>query len=277
MIFIRRINYSLLLILTLLALSLSCGQNTESEKSFETSSGIAFKLNNGIDTGFEGEDYVEIEMTEGTADEAILVYIPKDQPTVAVSMSTTDNITFSANVNFEAYQTEWFITAASSTSTTQYGESNDLLVNEKYMNKTNADNLILEIMNEKRSGSEILTYDPNSLGSTTTIKVNINGTDTDVELDHLVAIPITESGFEDLHAEYAIEYNTELNSDKTPLTSTTDTYLQVASDITRDMGYIIIASTDSDGMKQILSNGQFFKESVFLSEITGDNLQLIQY
>lgn len=212
-------------------------------------------------------------MTEGTADEVILVYKPEDQSTTSVTLSTSDNITFSANVNFEAYQTEWFITASSSTATTEYGSSNDLLVSEKYMNKTNADNLILLIMNEKRSSSDILTYAPNNLGSTTTLQVDGEN----VAVDHYVTIPTTTSGFEDLHREYIIEYNTNLDDSNNPLTETTDTYLELTADLTRDLGYIIIASTDRGGMEQILSNGQFFKESIFLSEISGDNLQLIQY
>jgi hypothetical protein len=265
---------SAILLLITLVLSLCCGQSTEAERTVGTPASISFKVVNHVDTGFEGEDYVEIEMTEGTADEAILVYKPKDQQTVSVSLSTSDNITFSANVNFEAYQTEWFITASSSTATTEFGSSNDLLVNEKYMNKTNADNLILLIMNEKRSSSQILTYQPNNLNNTTNIQVNNNN----IAVDHHVTIPITTSGFEDLHAEYVIEYNTLLDSSNNPDTeSTTDTYLEVSADQTRDLGYIIIASTDRGSMEQILSNGQFFKDSIFLSEISGDNLQLIQY
>lgn len=258
---------------TVLLLCLCCGQSTEADKSFTDPSSISFKVISGVDTGFEGEDYVAVEMTEGTADEVILVYKPKDQQTTSVSLSSSDNITFSANVNFEAYQTEWFISASSSTSTTEYGSSNDLFVTEKYMNKTSADNLILLIMNEKRSSSQILTYAPNNLGSTTTIQVNSNN----VDVDHYVRIPTTTSGFEDLHKEYLIEYNTTLDGSNNPVAGTTDTYLAVAADQTRDLGYIIIGSTDRGGMEQILSNGQFFKESIFLSEISGDNLQLIQY
>jgi len=256
--------------------SLCCTQSTESEKNLGNATSISFKVNDGIEDGFEGYDQIEIEMTEGSADEVLLVYKPAFQATVTVALTSSDNITFNANVNFGAFQTEWFIAASSATSTTQYGASNDLLVTQKYLNKNNADQLISNLMNEKRSSSEILDYRPNSIGNTTSLSVNIDGTPTNVDLDHLVYIPTFNPDFSALHAQYAIEYNTTLNG-SVPSTNTTDTYGLVASDRTQDMGYIIIASTDRGNMERILSNGSFLKDAIFLSELTGDNLQLIQY
>ena len=124
-----------------LVFSLCCTQSTEPEKNFGNATSIAFKVNDGIDDGVEGYDQIEIEMTEGSADEVLLVYKPKFQATVSVSLTSNDNITFNANINFGAYQTEWFIAASSTTSSTQYGASNDLLVSKKYLNKNNSRNL----------------------------------------------------------------------------------------------------------------------------------------
>jgi len=266
------------LIIGLLLLTICCSQSSEADVILTQSDPIAFDLVDGIETGTEGLDYVLVQMTEGTADEVQIVYTPEDQATVAVFMSTTDNITFEANILFGPNQVDWFINASSSTGvTTDYGASNALITSEKYLNKTNADQLIFNILSEKRSGGDVLTYLPNSVGNTTTIQVSDNGTLLDVELDHLVDINILDSEFSELHAQYAVEYNTVLSDNLSPSSNTTDTYEEVNLDQTRDMGYIIIASTDQGSMEFILSNPSFFKDSIFLSEISGENLQLIQY
>ena len=268
-----KVTWTFIALTFLIIFSICCGQSVEERDEFQSPSSIAFKVNNPIDSGEEGEDYVEIEMTKGTADSAILIYTPKDRPTVSVDMTTTDNIIFSTNIVFKAHQTEWFITASSLTASTQYGASNDLEVNEKYLNKTNADNLILNVMNEKRSSGEILSYAPNNLGDTHDLTVDSET----VAVDHYVRVHTLQKDFEEKHSEYIIKYSTELNDDLTPSSNNTSTYGQFAVDQTRDLGYIIIASTDRGGLEQILSNGQFFKDSVFLSELSGDNLQLIRY
>lgn len=265
-------------VLGLLALTICCSQSSESEVSLTQADPIAFDLISGIDTGIEGLDFISIEMTQGTADEVQIIYTPEDQATIAVSLSTTDNITFEANILFGPYQVDWFINASSSSGvTTDYGASNALITSEKYLSKTSADQLISNILSEKRSAGDILTYLPNSVGNTTTIQVSDNGTLLDVELDHLVDINISDSDFSELHAQYAVEYNTTLTDDFSPSSNTTETYDEVSLDQTRDMGYIIIASTDQGSMEFILSNPSFFKDSIFLSEISGENLQLIQY
>lgn len=254
---------SLLFSLPLVLIALACGVSQESLPSSSEPEPIGFEITKAIDDGFEGPDEVEVQTTMGEIEE-VQLYVSTDG---GLSYDRYEMLAGSANglfevtVDVEAYPTNWYIGAKGfSGAVAAIGSLQDPMKAQKYLTKESADEAIRLRMVELVSADNLITYFPGRDGGTyeySFLRVLENETVTQ-ELDHYV-----DSQNADQHAKYAIEYSPLLDDNGLPVSgNTTAIYDALAIEALQDLGYIIISSANTDSLKEVLRNPDFFPEVV---------------
>jgi hypothetical protein len=248
---------TLALLALVVALGLCCTVDQEQLSTTPKPDEISFEVIDGLGNGFEGLDKVRVKSTAGELSK-VVIYLstnggtpPFDQHT----LTSSGNGLFELDVLCAAYQTKWYVGAEGLGVTTSFGSITIPFSVEKYLSKTNADLKIADQMRVLLSGGKFATYLPNLAGG------NFLYTD---PLDTSIVVPfdhfIDQFTIDQQHAKYGIEYNTALSSNTSLaiLNAETDRYAQLKVSNNQDMGYVIIASTDTLGLAAILINPNFF-------------------
>ena len=255
---------TLALLALVVAVGLCCTVDQEQLSTTPKPDEIGFEVIDGLDNGFEGLDKVRVKTTVGELSKVVL-YMGINDGALSYNqfpLLSSGNGLFELDVPCVAYQTKWYVGAEGLGVTTAYGSFEFPLIAEKYLTKSNADQKISDQMRVLLSGGQFKTYFPNVAGGNY-LYTHPNQTDLVVPFDHF----IDHFTLDQQHATYGIEYNTALSANASlPMTNfETSRYTQLKvnemNSGSQDLGYVIIASTDTLGLNSILRNLNFFPKT----------------
>jgi hypothetical protein len=242
----------------LLVFSLCCGVKQEQMSTTPPPDQIAFEVIDGLSNGFEGMDKVQIKTTKGVLS-AANIYLSTNGGTppfdIHPLLPSGNGGLFEVELLCSPYELRWFIAAEGLGVTTEAGSVSAPFVTQKYLNKENADAMIRDQMNNLLSGSKFATFFPKTVGNTYLYTHPLDNS-IQVPFDHY----IDNFQIDNQHARYGIEYSTSIYSGNglPVLNKETPRYELLKQNISQDLGYVIINTTDTNGMKKILQNSGFF-------------------
>lgn len=247
-------------LMSVLAFALCCTVSQEPMSTTPTPKELRFDVLDGLNDDFMGMDTVEVRLSskEGLSDSAeVFIYYSTNggvPPFASTSLTHQGDGLFRSEILCEPYQTKWYIGARDLGVTTAFGSVDAPQIAEKYLLKGYADNLIADQMNTLLSGLKFQTYFPRPPETSYSYTHHTIVGQT-VILDHY----IDNFNVDGLHKTYGVEYNTNLDQNKKPIQGEiTPNYQVLSQGIDQDFGYVIIASTDTLGLQEILKNPNFF-------------------
>lgn len=254
-----------LLLLVCLAWALACGVEKAEFVDFIPLQKITFDVLDGVDDSFEGEDLVRIKAIEGEIASAELFVSGNGFSSVHQMREKNGDGVYQVRVDFDAYPVEWYINVRGSgnSASAGFGSLNEPNVAQKYLNKANADLMMMRRFKEGLSdGSVFRDYEPNAFGETFSYPPEGSGLSDEViaKFDHYVFTFYSE----DYHQAYGVEYSTEVTSSANGIIPVTGEALSTEASRSlegmpsHNIGYIIVPTTTRDGLGAILNDPNFF-------------------
>lgn len=240
--------------------ALSCGRVSQDVQPIPSEEGsLQFQVLDPVNHGIEGDDTVSVRLSKGVA-ESIKLFISTDGGSFYTEYPLEqDNDNYSLTRTYNPFSTKWYISATGLGLTTNHGSFRSPLSSEKYINKSNADTMIKNRMNELRSSGKISVYQPLSETDTShTFGLTLNSGTQNVNVDHYIEILNSPN----VHHRYVIQYIEAINDDgssKREVPAINSLFSSQTND-SDSVGFIVIYSTETNSLIDTLSHSLFFPD-----------------